>query len=159
MPHSLRGRYFGFRNSVGSLTNLICIPLAGIAVSSWRGGTLQGYGIAMVVGIISGYISLACQYFKYDINPQHHNWAPEHGNKEAVTSTAEPSSSILEIFKDFNFLKFLFYFGLSMFAINLSLPFFNLYMLDTLSLDVSWVTIYASIQAAVNLLFFVIWGR
>ncbi|BDA68401.1 Major facilitator superfamily MFS_1 [Calothrix sp. PCC 7716] len=158
VPHRLRGRYFGFRNSVGSLTNLICVPLAGIAVSAWHGGTLQGFGIAMVVGIISGYISLGCQYFKYDINPQHHNWAPEHGNKEAVTSTAEPSS-ILEIFKDFNFLKFLFYFGLSMFAINLSLPFFNLYMLDTLSLDVSWVTIYASIQAAVNLLFFVIWGR
>jgi MFS family permease len=159
VPHRLRGRYFGFRNSVGSLTNLICVPLAGIAVSTWHGGTLQGYGIAIAVGILSGYISLGCQSFKYDINPQHHNWAPEHGNKEALTSTAEPSSSILDIFKDFNFLKFLFYFGLSMFAINLSLPFFNLYMLDTLSLDVSWVTIYASIQAAVNLLFFVIWGR
>jgi MFS family permease len=46
-----------------------------------------------------------------------------------------------------------------MFAVNLSMPFFNLYMLDTLALDVSWVTFYGSIQAGANLLLMVLWGR
>lgn len=46
-----------------------------------------------------------------------------------------------------------------MFAANLSLPFFNLYMLDTLNLDVRWVTLYGSLQAGANLLMLILWGK
>jgi MFS family permease len=164
VPRRLRGRYFGIRNSVSSLTNLICVPLAGLAVSTWGGGMLQGYGIVMSVGILCGFISLGCQYFKVDINPKQQNWAASKGSvsyssTENTLTNVEPVFSILSIFKDSNFLTFLLYFGLWMFAVNLSLPFFNLYMLDTLSLDVSWVTFYGSIQAGANLLLMVLWGR
>ena len=38
VPERLRGRYFGFRNSVVTLTNLIGVPLMGLAVSKWPGG-------------------------------------------------------------------------------------------------------------------------
>ncbi|BDI17640.1 hypothetical protein ANSO36C_34420 [Nostoc cf. commune SO-36] len=54
VPQSLRGRYFGFRNSILGLTNLICVPLLGLAVSVWPGGTLQGYGTVLVLGIVLG---------------------------------------------------------------------------------------------------------
>lgn len=46
-----------------------------------------------------------------------------------------------------------------MFAINLSSPFFNIYMLDALKLNVSWVTLYNSLSAATNLLVLVRWGK
>ena len=46
-----------------------------------------------------------------------------------------------------------------MFAFNLSTPFFNLYMLDTLDLDVSWVTIYGSFEAGAGMLMLVFWGK
>ncbi len=46
-----------------------------------------------------------------------------------------------------------------MFAVNLCNPFFNLYMLDTLDLDVSWVTFYGSLQAGANMLMLILWGR
>jgi MFS family permease len=46
-----------------------------------------------------------------------------------------------------------------MFAVNLSAPFFNLYMLDNLALDVSWVTIYNSLTAGANLLMLIFWGK
>lgn len=35
VPHRLRGRYFGLRNSAASLTNLICVPILGFVVSGW----------------------------------------------------------------------------------------------------------------------------
>ncbi|MBF2067908.1 MAG: MFS transporter [Calothrix sp. C42_A2020_038] len=160
VPRRLRGRYFGFRNSVSSLTNLLCVPLAGFAVSSWSGGALQGYGIVMAIGILFGFISLGCQYFKVDINPQQQNCVISIPSSSVLTTSAtEVNISSPSILKDSNFLIFLFYFGLWMFAVNLSMPFFNLYMLDTLALDISWVTLYGSIQAGANLLFMVIWGR
>ncbi len=164
----LRGRYFGIRNSVASLTNLICVPLAGFAVSHWYGGTLQGYGVALFIGILFGVMSLACQYFKLDINPQVQNAVVKDANKLDVTanqgqitdvnSTPQPKFW-QSIRKDTNFLIFLLYFSVWMFAVNLCNPFFNLYMLDTLDLDVSWVTVYSSLQAGANMLMLILWGR
>jgi hypothetical protein len=77
VPRRLRGRYFGLRNSVGSLTNLICVPLAGLAISKWYGGAIQGYGVVVFVGIVSAIASLGCQYFQLDINPQQQNALPD----------------------------------------------------------------------------------
>ncbi len=180
VPRQLRGRYFGIRNSITSLTNLICVPLAGFAVSTWHGGTLQGYGVVLFVGILSGLVSLICQYFKADINPQKQNLAVSKNcsekavslndeNKNHLDNTADSKSTIIKtkadtnvwenLFQDTNFLMFLLYFSLWMFAVNLSAPFFNLYMLDTLDLDISWVTIYSSLQAGANLLMFIFWGK
>src|SRR4028118_1883543 len=70
VPQKLRGRYFGIRNSAISLTALLCVPLLGVAVSAWPGGTIQGYGVLLFLGVIIGLISLGCQVFMADVNPQ-----------------------------------------------------------------------------------------
>ncbi len=163
----LRGRYFGIRSSVASLTNLICVPLAGLAVSHWYGGSLQGYGILLFIGILFGMISLACQHFKLDVNPQAQNAIAVNANNlhdpvdeqiANVNSTSQPNFW-QSLRNDTNFLIFLLYFSVWMFAVNLCNPFFNLYMLDTLDLDVSWVTFYGSLQAGANMLMLILWGR
>ncbi|PMB17042.1 MFS transporter [Fischerella thermalis] len=163
----LRGRYFGIRSSIASLTNLICVPLAGLAVSHWYGGTLQGYGVLLFIGILFGMISLACQYFKLDVNPQAQNAIAVNANNlndsvdeqiADVNSTSRPNFW-QSLRNDTNFLIFLLYFSVWMFAVNLCNPFFNLYMLDTLDLDVSWVTFYGSLQAGANMLMLILWGR
>ncbi len=170
VPRRLRGRYFGIRSSVSNLTVLICVPLAGIATSTWHGGTLQGYGIVLAVGILSGFISLGCQCFKVDINPQEQNNLALGENEDREDSNSQHPTLLSShnaqcpiphtpIWQDKNFLIFLVYFSLWMFAVNLSAPFFNFYMLDTLSLDVSWVTFYGSIHAGANLVLMVLWGR
>ncbi|BAY44535.1 major facilitator superfamily protein [Scytonema sp. HK-05] len=161
VPRRLRGRYFGLRNSLASLTNLVCVPLAGLAVSKWPGGTLQGYGVVLFVGVISGMISLGCQYFQVDVNPQEQNAAAMKSSAQKAVSDDANNAATAEdsIWKNSNFLKFLLYFSSWMFAANLSLPFFNMYMLGTLNLEVSWVTFYGSLQAGANLLMLIIWGR
>jgi MFS family permease len=54
---------------------------------------------------------------------------------------------------------FLLYFGSWVFAVNLSAPFFNYYLLDTLDIDVSWVTIYGSLRAGATLVMLIFWGK
>jgi MFS family permease len=193
VPRRLRGRYFGTRNSAASLTNLICVPLLGFVISNWKGGSFQGYGIVLALGIVTGLISLVFQCFMVDVNPQvqkatfieaeKKRWsaklavkaetansetvavessgelnggaiAPETSDISAINPPADPG-----MWRDFNFLRFLLYFGIWMFAVNLSAPFFNLYLLDDLALDVSLVTIYNSLSAGANLIMLLWWGR
>ncbi|HLP88172.1 MAG TPA: MFS transporter [Nostocaceae cyanobacterium] len=160
VPRRLRGRYFGLRNSATSLTNLLCVPLAGLAVSHWKGGKLQGYGLVLLVGIMFGIMSLVSQYFKVDVNPQIQNKSYFLDRKKITTPLPTPQKSWHQgIWQNSNFVLFLIYFSFWMLAVNLSAPFFNLYMLENLQLDVSLVAIYASLQAGANLVMLVIWGK
>ncbi len=46
-----------------------------------------------------------------------------------------------------------------MFATNLSVPFYSVYMLNNLGLDISQVTLYNSFTAGANLLMLMVWGK
>ncbi|WP_017655454.1 MFS transporter [Fortiea contorta] len=170
VPRRLRGRYFGLRNSLGNLTELVSLSLTGLAISHWYGGPIQGYGVVLLLGVIFGIISLGCQYFQVDINPQLQN--TDYGSSSATSEPGEISEAISlsqipspqsklanNISENSDFLVFLVYFGLWTFAVNLSAPFFNLYLLDTLNLDVSWVTFYNSLRAGAHMLMLLVWGK
>lgn len=173
IPRRLRGRYFGIRNSAANLTTLICVPIAGLAVSHWYGGSLQGYGVVLLVSIVFGIVGLGCQYFQVDMNPRSQNTYydklpqtseiqsdPTKDESEVLQSIYPPQDQLTDsIWKNSNFLIFLLYFSFWTLAVNLSAPFFNLYMLDTLDLDVSYVTIYNSLQAGATLLMLILWGK
>ncbi|MEH2001587.1 MAG: MFS transporter [Nostoc sp.] len=153
VPQQLRGRYFGFRNSILGLTNLVTVPLLGLAVSAWPGGTLQGYGAVLVIGIILGIISIASQFWMSDVNPQLLKVA------DSDTSQPQPQGIDFSLFKDANFLKFVLYLSIWCFAVNISAPFFNLYMLDNLDIDISVVTIYHALGTGANMLMLLLWGK
>ncbi|NMG21118.1 MFS transporter [Brasilonema bromeliae] len=153
VPQRLRGRYFGFRNSLVSLTNLIGVPLLGLAVSKWPYGTLQGYGVVLVLGVVFGLSSLVSQFWLTDVNPQLLKVAG------SETSQAQSGGIDLSFLKDANFLKFVFYIAIWCFAVNVSAPFFNLYMLDNLEIDISVVTIYNGIATGANMLLLLLWGK
>ncbi len=153
VPRQLRGRYFGVRNSAANLVNLLWVPLMGWAVSTWKGGAIQGYGIVLFLGIIAGLLSLIFQFFIIDINPQA---ASQEFKSVARRDSTEPES---KWFKDANFLIFILYFSTWTFAVNLSTPFYSLYMLDNLHLDVGLVTLYSSLTSGANLLMLMLWGK
>ncbi|MEA5576715.1 MFS transporter [Anabaena sp. UHCC 0451] len=160
VPRRLRGRYFGIRNSAASLTNLVFVPLTGFAVSHCYGGTIQGYGVVLFVGIILGIMGLGCQYFKIDVNPKLQNTFHANSSPEITASIPIFQNYVNEnVQQNSNFWRFLLYFSLWMLSINLSAPFFNFYLLEILNLDVSWVTVYGSIQAGANLLMLILWGK
>jgi MFS family permease len=165
VPPRLRGRYFGLRNSAASLTNLVCVPVLALIVSVWPNGIIQGYGVVLLLGVVAGIASLGFQFLMVDVNPQLPIGPALYRSKITSVSSLDPEenaqskSGEVSVFRDINFLKFLLYFGLWMFAINLSAPFFNIYLLDNLALDLGWVTLYTSLAAGANLVMLVLWGK
>lgn len=161
VPRQLRGRYFGFRNSAFSLTNLVALPCLGVIVSRWSGGSLQGFGIMVIVGVVAGLISLGFQSRMTDVNPQAHRLQQPDQSGSYCEENADNSSEVAyqSISNNVHFLLFLLYFGIWAFGINLSNPFFNLYLLDNLALDLSWVTLYNGLAAGANLLMLFFWGK
>jgi Na+/melibiose symporter-like transporter len=78
----------------------------------------------------------------------------------SLPQIATPKNELASsVWKNSNFLMFLVYFGSWTLAVSLSAPFFNFYMLDTLSIDVSWVTLYNSLRAGAHLLMLIMWGK
>ncbi|WP_293333229.1 MFS transporter [Microcoleus sp. CAWBG58] len=158
VPHRLRGRYFGFRNSATSLVTLLGVPLMGLLMSTWGADPILGYGVVLFLGVVAGMISLGYQFFMVDVNPQAYRKDAESdrvpGKKEKPLTDFVPS-----VLKDSNFLMFLIYFSVWTFAVNLSAPFFNIYLLKDLSLDVSLVTVYNSLSSGANLLLLMFWGK
>jgi MFS family permease len=152
VPRRLRGRFFGTRNSAANLVNLLGVPLLGLGISTWQGGPIQGYSVALALAIVAGLISLMFQFSMADVNPQ----APL---LESKVIRNQEAVDAIKWYKDRNFLIFLVYFSLWMFTVNLSAPFFNLYLLDNLHLDVSLVTLYGSLTAGANLLMLLLWGK
>ncbi len=158
VPHRLRGRYFGFRNSATSLISLVGVPLMGLCASTWGADQISGYAMVLFVGVWAGMISLVCQFFMVDVNPQAYRKDAESDRvpdkKEKALTDFVPS-----VLKNSNFLMFLIYFSVWTFAVNLSAPFFNIYLLKDLSLDVSLVTVYNSLSSGANLLLLMFWGK
>ncbi|WP_293129003.1 MFS transporter [Microcoleus sp. bin38.metabat.b11b12b14.051] len=159
VPHRLRGRYFGFRNSATSLVTLLGVPLMGLFVSTWGADPIFGYGVVVFLGVLAGMISLGCQFFMVDVNPQAYRKDAESDRLSEKKASKQITDFVPSVLKDSNFLMFLFYFSLWTFAVNLSAPFFNIYLLKDLSLDVSLVTIYNSLSSGANLLLLLFWGK
>ncbi len=162
VPARIRGRYFSLRRSLASLTALLTIPAGGWLVSSWLGGEIEGYAIALIIAIIMGLISLGFQFWMSDVNPQAPS-EPKAKLKPGISANALPALETapadLSLLKNTNFLILLLFFGAWTFSVNLSAPFFNLYLLDTLHLPIQWVTLYNSFMYGAFFLTIMLWGR
>jgi MFS family permease len=151
VPKKLRGRYFSIRNSAANLTSTIVAIGSGFWVASYPRGELEGFTIALVFGIGAGLVSLVYQWRMADVHPQ---------GQIPPSTTEEPTpSAMATILADRQFQVFLAYFSGWMFALNLSAPFFNIYLLQDLGIDVGWVTLYNSLTSAANLLLLIPLGR
>jgi hypothetical protein len=162
VPSKLRGRYYSIRSIVSNITGLFCVPIASFIISHWQGGTISGYGIVLSVSVVAGLGSLFCQQFMVDINPQKYQIVSQaEGKVENCLEKHQGNvfNNLIAPFKDRNLIIFLVYFALWGFAVNLSTPFFNLYMLKNLSVDITWVTLFSSLSNGANILMLLVWGR
>jgi MFS family permease len=108
---------------------------------------LYGYSILFFLGFIAGMIGIN---FLARI--------PEPRMKPSETSQGF-LKQILEPFKDLNFRKLLIFLGVWNFAVNLAAPFFTVYMLTVLGLQMSAVIIFMTLSLLMNIAFLRLWGR
>ncbi|AFY73884.1 Major Facilitator Superfamily transporter [Synechococcus sp. PCC 7502] len=178
VPPKLRGRYYSVRNIISNLAGLLCVPIASFIISNWQDGAISGYGIVLSISILAGLASLFCQQFMIDINPQKYQSVLLVESIPVAVTMEEPKNcsgnhlanhlenlfkslfeNLIAPFQDRNLIIFLVYFALWGFAVNLSTPFFNLYMLDNLNVDITWVSLFSSLSSGANMLMLLVWGR
>ncbi|MGB3294260.1 MAG: MFS transporter [Phormidesmis sp.] len=169
VPVKLRGRYFSLRRSLSSISALLTIPAGGWLVSHWLGSEVEGYGIVLVLAVAIGLVSLGFQFQMSDVNPQQVENRPTDSKSVVSTAVEKPSADgsgqalstlrIGGVTGDGNFLTLLLFLGLWSFGVNLSAPFFNFYLLDTLNLNVQWVTLYSGLIYGAFFLMIMLWGR
>ncbi|MEL7223765.1 MAG: MFS transporter [Cyanobacteria bacterium P01_D01_bin.36] len=182
VPSHVRGRYFSLRRSLSSLTALLTIPIGGWIVSRWMGGEIEGYGIALIIAVVMGLASLGFQFAISDVNPQAEAIAQQlqqntlrqvstnstaGGHKEKQASNpvdtesadVKSGSSQASFLADGNFVRLLLFLGTWTFGLSLCKPFFNFYLLDSLKIDVQWVTLYSGLVYGAFFLMITLWGR
>ena len=148
VPMRIRGRYFSARQRMF----LIVGVFAGLIVS-WivdASGPV-GYTIVLVIAGISGMTDIACFFFV--------KWPPMQVPPENQKSTGF-LTMLREVAKNKSFMKVTLFFTIWHFSLNVSGPFFNVYMLNNLRMSYTQITMFNQITSNIITIFFVSkWGN
>jgi MFS family permease len=149
IPTKNMGSYFGRRMTIAAAVGAFLSVAAGFYLDAYKshfGNDLPAYSFMMLVGACAGIIGIT---FLSRI--------PE--PPMAQTQDRSLSEIILEPFRDGNFRSLLFFLGSWNFAVNLVSPFFVVYMLERLGMNMAFIVGFAVISQIMNVVFFRVWGR
>jgi MFS family permease len=149
VPEGTLGRLFSRRMMIGTSLALALTLLAGYFVDFWKSShtELHAFSILFSCGLVFGLVGT---YFLS------HTPEPAMGVREEKYSLWNLLS---HPFHDENFRNLIFFASVWGFAINTAAPFFTVYMLKRLGLDLFLVSIFITISQVSNILFLRIWGR
>ncbi len=151
VPEEKLGAFFSKRMS---LAMVLSVPLsigAGFYIDYWKElfpeYELYSYSILFFLGFLAGMLGV---YFISTI--------PE-PKMAALNGKPDVFKLISQPFKDANFKNLMMFLGTWNFAVNLAAPFFTVYMLKSLQLDMSLVIILMVLSQIINIAFLRMWGR
>jgi len=151
VPMNQMGSFFGKRMIYASIVGILFSLAAGIFIDYWKqlypDRELYAYSYIFFAGFLVGMLGL---YF--------------------LSKTPEPrmmvmkekfnfSRILLQPFKDTNFKNLIVFLGSWNFAVNLAAPFFTVYMLRRLNLDMSTIIILMVLNQLVSIAFLRLWGK
>lgn len=151
IPQNQLGVFFSKRMSLAMMLGIPLSLAAGIYLDYWKRifPNYEAYGYSLL--FFSGFmVGIAGIYFLV-ITPE----------SRMADSPDKPKflKLILEPFKDDNFKNLTLFLGLWNFATNLVIPFFTVYMLKRLQLNMSIVIALTALSQVLNLAFLRIWGK
>jgi MFS family permease len=151
IPQDQLGAFFSRRMALSTGLALVVSLLAGFFIDYWRAAfpdiAAQGYSALFLLGLLGGAIGITF----LARTPEPRMFVPD--------EEADLLSIILRPFQDANFKNLIVYLGSWNFAVNLAAPFFTVYMLQRLELDLSLVILFGIISQVMNIIFFRSWGR
>jgi MFS family permease len=152
VPQQVLGSFFARRQMWANLAAMVFGLLAALFVSYWEGrasgNEALGYTFAMLFGAV--FLGLAAPLFM--------SMVPEPLMQPAAGPKLSLFSTISSPFRDANYRRlilFLFLWGL---ALNMSIPFFAVYMLRRLGLPLPAVIGFSILSQGLNVLFLRVWG-
>jgi MFS family permease len=151
VPEKNLGSYFSSRMRASTALGIFVSLAGAVYIDFWKSNfakiEIYGYSILFFMGFLAG---LAGVFF-LAISPE-----PKLKISEDSGNFVE---RIIKPFKDLNFRNLLVFSGAWSFAVSLAAPFFTVYMLKRLELDMSFIIGLAVLSQIMNFMFFRVWGR
>jgi MFS family permease len=151
VPLERRSEYFGKRLRVMTIVGT-GLSLAAAGLVDWQSATgpegfRSAYTVLFALALVTGLHSVYCMTRMPD---------PKMGPPARKLPFAK---LLVRPFSDINFRALLLFLGTWNFAINLASPFFVVYMLRRLDLDLTLVTVFIIVSQLANVLTMTYWGR
>ncbi len=147
IPARSRGKYFGWRNRILGIITISCAFIAGSILNVFGKDKLSGFMVIIGLAFLSR--STSWYFLKRMYEP-------------AIKVTKEHYFTFWDFvrrFRESNFAKFVFYVASISFAVNISGPFFAVYMLRDLNMNYAAYTAVVISPTIATLLTMGIWGR
>ena len=151
VPPDRRGTYFSKRLRLMAIVGTGLSLLAALLVDQWAAhdaadGTRYAYAVLFAIAGISSVVSIYCMARMPD--PR----MPPRVERFPF------SRLLLQPFRDANFRRLMWFLGTWAFATNLAAPFFTVYMLRRLGLDLTLVTMLMIVSQFANVVLMRVWG-
>lgn len=147
IPSKSRGKYFGWRNRILGTITVASAFLAGFILNIFGKEKLTGFVIILLLASLARFISWSYLRKMYEpvmkIKKEHYFTFWE----------------FIRRFKESNFAKFVFFVASISFAVNMSGPFFAVYMLRDLNFSYATYTVISIAATISTLTAMGIWGR
>ena len=148
VPEKIRGSYFGKRNMIQSATSFLATIVAGYLLGLFN--SQFGFSLVFLLAFSAGMVS----YFYLNKVP------PEAREKHARTHEHIGIFGFLkEIRKHRNFFPFTVHMSLLNFAVNMSSPFFTVYMLSVMNVGYEWYAIIVGAETLTRIVMMRYWGK
>ncbi|MFH1868798.1 MAG: MFS transporter [Candidatus Omnitrophota bacterium] len=151
LPQEGLGNFFSRRMRISTVVGIALSFLAAVFIDKWRiyfpSNTAYGYSILFSLGLFAGMAGLI--FISRIPEPM---MAVSEKNKSFARVLIEP-------FRNENFKNLMVFLCSWSFAVNLAAPFFTVYMLKRLELDMSFIIFLSIVSQLVHLLFLKIWGK
>jgi len=151
VPHDRLGSFYSKRMSLAAILGSALSLAAGFYLDRWKNifpeNELYGYSILFFFGFLAGMLGV---YFIAKIPEP--SMAPPGERPKLSRMIAQP-------FRDTNFRNLIMALGPWNFAVNLATPFFTVYMLKSLELNMSFIIALTVLSQITNLAFLHIWGK
>ena len=151
LPQENLGNFFSKRMRLATLTGILLSIAAAFFIDKWKvffpDKMPYGYSILFSLGLLAGLIGVL--FIAKIPEPKMQQ------SEEKVSFFA----ALIEPFKNENFKNLMIFLCSWSFAVNLATPFFTVYMLVRLNLEMSFIIFLAILSQVVHLLFLKIWGK
>ncbi len=146
VPHEVKGRFFGRRTMIYTITGGITALISGRLIDAYPG--FSGFAIVFIIAAILGITDITLFFWIKD--PK----MPQPEDKPVFRKLfSEP-------YKDKNYLRYILFVAFWYFGVNISGPFFNVYMIEELRMNFLLISLFAQVSANVTTIFSIrIWGR
>lgn len=152
VPPEIRGAYFGRRNMVCAGAGMLAVLAGGGFIGRWDNQFGRespfGYLILFAVGLAFG---LAASWFLSRVGDPT-------AKRADVKRRRFDAQTLVDPFRDRNFVSLVFYVAAFMFVTQLAGPFYSVYMIENLGIPFSTITVFITCATLASVFMLRIWG-